>query len=174
MDEQWWDGWIGALLAAAVTVGATVWWDARVRRRERLEDAVVRLHEAASALLLEVDRVTHRSGSIEEVLDAHLALGNALVLVRGQALRRVFLLPARIVAPARSGLARTVGLLSERWNRASLAQNRRGMLKHPDAVKEACRAVSIACLVWLANPMTFWPGRQRGPEFLEKARRSEE
>lgn len=168
--EQWWDGWIGALLAAAVTVGATVWWDAHVRRRERLEDAVVRLHEAATQLATEVERVKLRTGRPEELAAAHTAMGNALLLVRGLALRRVLHLPARLSGPSRSGLGATVDWLFSRWNQVSLVQDRSGKPRRPTDIVETCWAVSTVCHVWLEKPMTFWPGRQRGPEYLKEAR----
>lgn len=171
MGEQWWDGWIGALLAAAVTVGATVWWDARVRRRERLEDAVVRLYEAATELGIETERVRHGLGSREDLGAANVAMGNALLLVKGLALRRVLLFPAKVAAPARSGLAMTVEWLADRWNGTS-SRTRRDKTECADEVVEICQAASVACLIWLSKPMAFWPSRERGAEYVEMARKS--
>jgi hypothetical protein len=167
VGEQWWDGWIGALLAATLTVGATVWWDARVRRRQRLEDAVVRLYEAATDLGVETARLKHGIGSPEELAAAHRAMGSAHLLAQGLALRRVLLVSAKVAAPARWGLARTIGWLSDRWNQTSLAQDEQGQPKRPDEIVKACQGVSVACLVWLSRPMSYWPGRQRGPEYIE-------
>lgn len=172
MGDQWWDGWIGALLAAAVTVGATVWWDARVRRRERLEEAAARLHEAATNFGMATQRMRHGLGG-EELGGAYLAMGNAILLVQGLALRRVLLLPAKVAGPARFGLAATVEWLSDRLRDASSAVDEDGRPEQPEVIVQACRAVSVVCLLWLSNPMAFWPGRRRGPEYFEMAHRSE-
>ena len=167
---NWWEGWIGALLAAAITVGATVWWDARMRRRERLEDAVVRLHSAADRLGNEAQRLKRGDGRPEELAAAQVDLGSAFLLLRGLATRRVAMVPARIAAPARSGLALTMDWFWHRWLSAAELSEESGAPTKAGArlIVETCQALSIACHDWVASPMDFWPNRDLGWTFVER------
>lgn len=160
-NNQWWDGWVGALLAAAVTVGATIWWDARTRRRERLEDAVMRLNQAATEAGNEAQRQVVGIGTPENLTTTYIELGSAYLLVEGLARRRVALLSPALVAPAREGFGRTMQSLSDRWMRVSEPVKPSGEPESFESVVTNCQATSAACLRWISRPMTYWPWRDR-------------
>lgn len=170
-NGQWWDGWVGALLAAAVTVGATIWWDARTKRRERLEEAVVRLNEAAAALGNEAQRHELGIGNHESLATKHMELGGAFLMVQGLARRHVlFLISPKLVAPAREGLARTIASLSRLWVSASQPQDPSGRpISFPEVVV-VCQAISAACFAWLSRPGVYWPLRDKSQAYVRAMR----
>lgn|GEM_PF-4224102 len=163
-------GWVAGLLAAAVTIGFTAWWDSRVRRQERLEDAVSRLEAAASAMTFAAISVRHRSEDAKVLLAANRELGMAFVTVRGLAWRSAFfLVPARWVAPARYGFGMTVAVLFKWWREGVTLEsgNEEPYLEH---VVESCLATNAACAIWTSTPRRYWPGRDISARLLKSVR----
>ncbi|MFE5309721.1 hypothetical protein [Isoptericola sp. NPDC056605] len=163
-------GWVAGLLAAAVTVGFTAWWDSLVRRRGRLDDAVTRLEEAASYLWFVALKTQHGAGDAKDLLAPHRALAMEVMRVRGLAWRPAFfLVPARWVAPARYGLGLTVSHLGKVWRDVSedLAWSEKDRTHH---TIEVCLAITAACAAWTSKPRKFWPGRDISGRLLARVR----
>lgn len=160
----WFEGWIGGLIAAAVTISATIWWEARSHRRQQLDDAVVGLSDACNAMadaLLDM--------SVADRTKSRFALHmNAVAIsqMRVGALshRRTVGVPAWLCAPTRSGLGRTLGSLDDTWISAMRglpstdlweSMSLTDWVDAVDSAGDECRLQSRTCLAWLNNPWQF-------------------
>lgn len=164
------DGWIGALVAAALTVGATIWWDARTRQRERLDDAVLDMANAAG-LFAEIAMRQRLGAKLADAdaTGAYRALAGSLVLVRSLALRKVLgLFPVSWFARRRWGLAQTVNGQMMALAPAAMTLPWANKVTATTIVHYAM-AVQLTGHQWLQNPDKFWRGN-RALQFLEQAR----
>lgn len=177
MDSSTWlSGWIGGLLAAAVTISATIWWEARARRRRSLDQAVDELARSSLTFMLrtiEIHQARHKGANLGEVL---AGVGRDQQLVQAFALRRVWIIPAQLVAPARAGLAPTIEAL---WTNLNLALDRfleahenhaaqEGWDQALSDLSDAASAHRAACLKWISSPWSYWPNRDLSPEILKR------
>jgi hypothetical protein len=146
------DGWIGGLIAAAVTVGATIWWEARSVRRQRLDAAALELVSAARAVehSLRTGEVGLREDTIRMLY--------AIELVRAQAGRHHWPFRWRWLRPWRSGLEASVSGLHREWiHRLSLfEQDVRGAGEEVEGVATGLR---LCGLWWLSTPWRYFPNR---------------
>lgn len=168
------EGWIGGLVAAAVTLAFTAWWETRQHRRRQMDDQVAALASAQQAYALAVLRMAATGWDAIEMSELVNRVAAAQLRAASLVGRRVLNIPARFVAPGREGLRRTLATSSRQW--AVVAQKRSLMppLKTPttsrelaanvDAVKLlfnlAMAQVSV-CAAWEQNPWRFFPGRDR-------------
>lgn len=165
-------GWIGGLVAAAVTLGFTAWWDTRQHRRRQLDDAVVTLAGAQSKLWQALLRMAAHGWDSEEVADLVNAVASAQLRAGGLAGRRVLNIRARFVAPSREGLRRTLGTLDDAWSREFGLRARQMPFKKASSPAEyesnlhavmplaaASQAQIAACNGWLQNPWRYARGR---------------
>ncbi|WP_407320864.1 hypothetical protein UQW22_09955 [Isoptericola halotolerans] len=155
-DSQWWDGWIGALVAAALTVGATIWWESKNRRRERLEEAMSQLESAAAVMGNLAWKRLHGDAEPHELDSAIDELAVAFIRARAHALRPSALwLPAAWLAPVRSGLGRTVSSLRETWLEACSTSTAAIPPESLADIATTCLAVQGTCSTWIKSPVQF-------------------
>lgn len=149
MDGTWLDGWIGALLAAAITVGATVGWDAHVRRRAMLDDVLAGMAAAADELAVAVltKDAAESSGHLRPLVTLSL---------RASALagRPVGLLPARFVAPIRWRMARQIDTVMRGIGESSGKVNDENADGRA-ALAASCGQLSLVALLWWRRPLAF-------------------
>lgn len=175
-----WPGWVGGVIGACVSITLTVLWQSRIRRRDRLDDAVSVLAARADELrscAFEICFYDRQPETFDPLLDGYI---EAFFRVRASARRRVFLFPARIAAPTRAGLDRTlVGLLTELSNAGLQLKVQGSMREHYpdiDVVLEAKRALvaaqaaTLVCAEWTHNPWQFLRGKDLAQLFLAEAR----
>lgn len=149
MDSTWLDGWVGAAVAAALTVGATVSWEARARRRELLDAALAEMSAAADEMGMAVLNLGAADASqmIRPVLTASL---------RASALagRPVGLIPARWLAPLRWRMA---GLLESTVRSLGAAIGDIDEEAYEPRAKVAgdCGRLSLIALLWWRRPSAF-------------------
>ncbi|PTU56717.1 hypothetical protein DBB34_07975 [Sphaerisporangium cinnabarinum] len=178
----WFEGWIGGLIAAAVTLGFTAWWETRQHRRRQLDDAVATLAAAQSKLWQALLRMAAHGWDTEEAADLVNAVASAQLRAGGLAARRVLNIRARFVSPSREGLRRTLGALDDAWSHEFGLRARQLPLKKaasPAAYESnlheimplasACQAQIAACNAWLQNPWRY----ARGKDLSEWARSDE-
>lgn len=110
-SEQWWDGWIGALVAAALTVGGTIAWDARVRRRQHFEEAIRLLAGAAWDFVVASKRRAAEPEEPSHMADALSAYMHRRMFVSGLANRKVLAVLPTWLTPARRGFSNVIALL---------------------------------------------------------------
>ncbi|GAB3170576.1 hypothetical protein GCM10027059_37320 [Myceligenerans halotolerans] len=154
----WLDGWAGGVLAASVTVLATFWWDARVRRRNKLDGAVA----ALSAAAWDAGNAARRMKSGPRVRERELGtsvrtLVLSLLEVQAHGFRSRF--------GCSRGLALTIKALAD----ALAEMESRGLSKH-DGPKLArlCAAMQTTCYEWMRNPWLFWRRTDRSKRFLDR------
>lgn len=166
-------GWIAGLVAAAVTLAFTAWWETKQHRRRQLDDAVTALananQELANALIL-MAATGWEPLRIPQLTNPVAAWQ---LRVRSLAGRRVVGIPSRVAAPARDGLGRSVTTRSRAFGdamiavgneSAAVAENREDTLANLARLTPLIRASNAEvaiCNAWLNNPWRFFPCRDR-------------
>lgn len=153
-------GWIAGLLAAAVTIIVTAWWEARSARAARLDDAVSELASAA---------IMYRHAAMAEGRKPSFGVSSPLVTgsmrVRALAARGPKRRLLRMPRAARVGLAITIDELHKRWVVAASATGEFGT--HVPTAAKMAHAIHDASLEWLANPRAFSRARDLSARFIE-------
>jgi hypothetical protein len=154
----WLDGWVGGVLAAAATVLATFWWDTRIRRRSKLDDAVA----ALSASAWDVGNAALRMRSGPRVRDSELAASvRALVLSLLEVQAHAFrprLGRSRGLALTVKGFADALGdLQSGKFSRRDWPQ-----------LARLCIAMQTACYEWMRSPRMYRRRIDRSKALLDR------
>jgi hypothetical protein len=177
------EGWIGGLVAAAVTLAFTAWWDTRQHRRRQLDDAVTTLAEAQTDFSQAMYRMAANGWDSPDIARLSAQVTTWQLRVGALAGRRVLGVPARIIAPSREGLRATIGSLDDTWSKRVLDVAKQPPRK-PDNVAgykksleflepliDASNAQTVVCNAWLHNPWRFAPRRDlSGWAFSKEAR----
>lgn len=155
----WFDGWVGGVVGACLAVALTIWWDARVRRSEKLDEAVAVLAAAALDFQVEVSRTDRGPQELDrELLGATRGFILSLLLVQARAFR-LRLGPSR-------GFALTIRGLSD-----MLVGLQQGGIAERDwpQISEISNAVQLACFWWMRSPGAFRDRRDLSQKFLRQA-----
>ncbi|MEV8177209.1 hypothetical protein AB0O99_04075 [Cellulosimicrobium funkei] len=146
----WFEGWVGGLIAAAVTLAFTAWWETRQHRRRQLDDALIRLSEACTEYWNDLERVMADlpAPDIAEHAGRVMTAEHHAGML---AARRVLGLPVGIMAPCRGGLHRTLDVLGEMTSDVHKPGD------SPDL--KGARRVALAEIAtatrWIHNPWQF-------------------
>lgn len=142
------EGWIGGLVAAAVTLAFSAWWDTRQKQRQRLDEAVSSLAAASDAVWYQI-KIEEADGPADmgPFWNLMKSFVRATMLLEG----RPRWIPRKIQRSRRLALANRLNLL---WKGLSVLEDEDVETRSKIAVK-----ISSACLVWLSEPGTFRPER---------------
>ncbi|WP_194522358.1 hypothetical protein [Cellulosimicrobium sp. JZ28] len=163
----WFEGWIGGLIAAAVTLGFTAWWETRQHRRRQLDDALLELSDAQNQFWQAVQRMPARGWDEMELAVVTNRVGIAQLRAGALSARRVLGIPARFVAPARDGLRKTLSALDgvwvtelklvigKKWPKVKTEEEYDRVLEELAPVMRAAAAQMATCHGWLHNPWRF-------------------
>lgn len=150
MSGTWLDGWVGALVAAAVTVCATVAWEGRSRRGALLDEALARLAEAADDLgIAALGQPRERSAPLVRPLLTAITRACAL------AERPVGLFPSRLVAPARHGLGVALRAVMVQIGATVVDLADESNKEAAPAMAALCAATSSIAWTWWRSPLRF-------------------
>lgn len=164
-------GWIAGLVAAAVTLAFTAWWESRQHRRRQLDDAVTALAEANLELSNELIKMASKGWDPSWIVQFTSPVASLGLRVQALAGRRILGVPARLASPAREGLRRSTAARSTEFNRVMGAVSQDPPREGTDEAEPRALLVRVApligasnaevaiCNAWLNNPWRFYPCR---------------
>lgn len=154
--------------AAAVTVGATIWWDARARRRDRLEAAMLELTSAANAWIRHFRALDEDAAPVDGCVSRNRLLQSdfeaSAQTVQSLAKRKVLRTSPRAAAPTRHRLASALEPLLDQVAVRSAVPTDDGTLamealEHPDEwlVPLVANLIAVRNVVrdWLRDPWSI-------------------
>jgi len=128
----WFEGWIGGLVAAAITLAFSAWWETRQSRRRRLEEALSAVASTADALWFHGEGAITDSRPFFELTRAYV---RAILLLQRRPIRR------------RSRRLALANRLNRRWS---------ALQARPDGDWKGRRQIAVEmsalCLGWLSDP----------------------
>lgn len=164
-------GWIAGLVAAAVTLAFTAWWETRQHRRRQLDEQLGRLADAHQRFALAMHRMAASGWDVLEAGDLADVVSAAQLRVAALAGRRVLNVPARFLAPGRDGLRRSLFALNVQWTlefqqrvirppkRPRTGPEGVANLKLVTPLYDLSMAQVTVCAAWMQNPWRYVPRR---------------
>ncbi|MDF2848876.1 MAG: hypothetical protein K0R97_2858 [Oerskovia sp.] len=144
----WFEGWVGGLAAAAVTLAFTAWWETRRDRRQRLEAALDEVSAAADAFFA---AASTPGGTPTTSLPAYWRLAKAVPTAQWELTREVYRwrrVIRRVYRSRRLGFSHALG---ETWERLAEAKDP----ARPRAQALIALELSTLGILWRNQPEGF-------------------